>query len=88
LERATKRIEKAKELQKVTGSGKRSGAPLQKCKYQDRDPNDLRHFFIKGCPVKIRQQEPDTPKAVSPSTSQAISTTDKEVSGARRTNNQ
>ena len=79
LERATKRIEKAKELQKVKGSSRRSGAPPQKCKYQDRDPNDLHHFFGERCPVKVRQREPSTPKAIPPSTSQAIPTACKEV---------
>ena len=65
FERATKRIEKAKELEKVTGS-KQNGAPSQKCTYQDKDPNDLCCFFGKGRPCKIQQEEFRAPQAVSP----------------------
>jgi len=65
LEKATKRIEKAKELEKVTGS-KRGGAPPQKRKYQDKDPQRLTSFFGERCPCKIQRREPCAPQAVQP----------------------
>ena len=61
LERATKRIEKAKELEKVTGS-KRGGAPPQKRAFQDKDPNDLRRFLEKGAPAKFGGRNSGRPK--------------------------
>jgi len=90
LERATKHIEKAKELQKVTGSGKRSGAPPQKRKYQDRDPNDLRRFLEKDAPLRYGGRNLTYPKLyhLQPAKPFQQPTRKFQKTGPRRTNNQ
>lgn len=52
LERAAKRIEKTKELEKVTGSRQSGAPPQKKRKYQDKDPKDLRRFLERGAPTR------------------------------------
>ena len=52
LERAAKRIEKTKELEKVTGSKQSGGPPQKKRRYQEKDPNDLRRFLERGAPAR------------------------------------
>ena len=82
LERATKRIEKTKELEKVTG-GKRSGGPPQKRRYQDKDPNDLRRFLEKGAPARYGGRNPLRPKPYY----QQPKKFQNQKKGNRRTNN-
>jgi len=57
LERPTKHIEKANELEKVPGSKQTVGSP-QKRKYQEKDPNNMRCFLEKGAPARCSNRNP------------------------------
>ena len=66
LEKASKRIEVDKTMEKVATPSHKGGPSYKRARYEN-DKSDLRSFFIQMRPCKVRRQEIPAPTVVLPS---------------------